>query len=278
MGFIGAVVGVLGTILVAYLFSSRSRLATQINSLELVGRNSALPAGIEFFFKGAKVPKVTLSRIAIWNFGNTTLRGDQIVESDPLRIVTSEGSAILEATTLKCTRSVNDFLVFPRQGIQNEVVCKFDFLDPRDGASIEIIHTGSDKLEVMGTLRGVPKKIKVIGVPKQEEKTKSQSGGSPFVMRVLGLVVTMGGLSFVLMSLLRPQVEPNNRPLVIGMGLLFGMLGFTLIWLARLMPPAQLSTQITTIEPKKPFWRLRKWTVFAHTTESCILFRTPFHP
>ena len=90
-GFAGIVIGIFA----AYSFRPRSRLATQTNSLEVLGRRPVLPAEISFVFRGQQVPSVTLSRIALWNVGNTTLKGDQIVAADPLRIVTSTGSNCL---------------------------------------------------------------------------------------------------------------------------------------------------------------------------------------
>src|SRR5262245_6738960 len=82
IGLVGIFIGIIGTVLVGYVFSPRSRLAARINTLQIVGPNAALPEELEFVYKGVKVPKVTLSRIAIWNIGNTTLRGDQIVSTD----------------------------------------------------------------------------------------------------------------------------------------------------------------------------------------------------
>ena len=45
---------------VAYSFKPRPRMTTQINTLELLGRDAALPTDIEFLFKGNKVPKVAM--------------------------------------------------------------------------------------------------------------------------------------------------------------------------------------------------------------------------
>ena len=151
-GLFGGLIGVVGIVLFVAT-RSRSRIAAQINSLELVGGNSVLPDEIEFLFRGTKVPKVTLSRIAVWNSGNQTLTGDQIVDGDPLRIVTSEGSEILEASILKRTRQVNEFSCVRVNDVPNGAFCRFDYLDPQDGALIQIIHTGTDKVQVVGTLR-----------------------------------------------------------------------------------------------------------------------------
>ena len=119
IGIGGIFIGILG-----YWARPRSRLAAQTNTLQLVGPNAVLPSQIEFLFRGDKVPNVTMSKIAIWNSGNTTVKGDQIVSSDPLRIVTSTGSNILEAIIENRTRQVNDFSCVVRRSATNEVECR----------------------------------------------------------------------------------------------------------------------------------------------------------
>src|SRR5437899_7871007 len=109
---VGTIIGISGVligIVLWYASKSRSRLAAQANTLQLAGPNAVFPDELEFLFKGSKVPNVTMSRVAIWNIGNTTLKGDQITTSDPLRIITSDGSVVLEATIRDSTRKVNDF-------------------------------------------------------------------------------------------------------------------------------------------------------------------------
>lgn len=254
-GLIGGLLGVLGVVL--FLASrSRSRIAAQINSLELVGVKSVLPNEIEFLFRGTKVPKVTLSRIAIWNIGNTTLTGDQIVESDPLLIVTSDGSEILEVTVTRQTREVNQFSCVHLDGFDpNKARCYFDYLDPQDGALVQVIHTGTEKVEVVGTLRGIKKRILVKSVTKKDETKYSEAGaGSQHVGKFIGFVMFLGGLAFLLVALLNPPAhDPHETTLILFAGCAFIVMGIASYWLSSFMPPPPLSTQITTIDPKKQF-------------------------
>jgi hypothetical protein len=252
LGLIGGLVGLVGIVL--FLATrSRSRIAAQINSLELVGVNSVLPNEIEFLFKGNRVPKVTLSRIAIWNIGNTTLRGDQIVAGDPLRIVTSDHSEILEATILSRTRDVNQFSCNRQQDLLNEATCEFDYLDPQDGALIQVIHTGTDKVGVVGTLRGIRKRILVTSVTKKDETKKPNAGtGSQLAGKVLGIGSFLLGLVIALIALLKPSPDAKDAKGVLLTGGVFMFLGIVAYWASRFMPPTILNTQITTIDPKKP--------------------------
>jgi hypothetical protein len=197
--WIGTAVGIIGIVsglVLAYSFRPRSRLAAQTNTLELAGSNAVLPNEIEFLFRGNTVPNVTMSRIAIWNIGNTTIKGDQIVNSDPLRIVTSDGSNVLEATIRNRTRQVNGISCLLRQGTSNEVECRFDYLDPSDGALIQLIHTGSDEIKVLGTLRGIPKGVLMRSVPKQKPQIQSQL--SPNAVKLIALVFIFVGICLLI--------------------------------------------------------------------------------
>jgi hypothetical protein len=253
IGVVGAVVGVIGVIL-AYSFKSKSRLAAQTNTLELIGRNAILPNGIEFLFRGNKVPKVTLSRVAIWNIGNTTIEGKQIVTSDPLRIVISQGSDVLEATVRSRTREVNHVSCTSRPGAANEVECRFDYLDPGDGALIQLIHTGNDIVKVLGTLRGVPKGILMGSAPKRKPQNEYQM--STFGVKVIGLGFV--GLGLALTVLITVGAVAPSAPFwtVAGVCLPTICCGLLIFFAVRYMPPTLLSTQMTSNEPKKRFWKI----------------------
>jgi hypothetical protein len=255
--WLGTLIGVVAGIIIAYFFKSRSRLAAQINTLELVGPNAVLPNDIEFLFRGNKVPNVTMSRIAIWNIGNTTIKGDQIVSSDPLRIITSEGSSILEATIRNRTRQVNDFSCALRQGTSNEIECRFDYLDSGDGALIQLIHTGNDKLKVAGTFRGISKDILIAGrARKQTPPNEPQLSTRGAKLLALGFSV-VGALLLILVCTGTIHSSQTSA-LPTDAGIVFTFTGLILFFTIRYMPPNKIRTQMTSNEPRKAFWP--KWT------------------
>ncbi len=245
--WIGTIVGLAGIIIGIYLALSlrpRPRLAAQINTLDLVGPNAVLPEGIEFLFRGHKVPKVTLSRIAFWNIGNTTIKGDQIVSSDPLRIVLGENASVLETTVLVRTRTVNDFACLNRPTAEGEVECRFDFLDPNDGVLIQIIHTGTNKLEVTGTLRGVPKGVLRVPPP-QKEKPKESRALSRFLAKLIGLASGFAGLLAIVGAL-----RVGDWGLTVAGALLMTVGVLLLVSIGRI-PPSGLNPEITSNEPRQ---------------------------
>jgi hypothetical protein len=91
----------------------------------------------------------------LWNAGNTSVSGSDIVGADPLRISLILDATIVEARVAQNTRIVNGVTVSLVPGQKNEALIDFDFLDSDDGAHIELLHTAESVAAVMhGTIRG----------------------------------------------------------------------------------------------------------------------------
>jgi hypothetical protein len=179
------------------------------------------------------------------------------VDSDPLRIIVSEGSSILDTAVLNRTRLANDVSCALRPDSGNEIECRFDYLDPGDGALIQLIHTGTDKVQVSGSLRGLPKGVLIIGTPRKETPQK-QRELSPLATRLLALLFLFLGVALLAVTI-TGRVSPAEKwPIFALVGIMFTTLGLIFLLGVRYMPPRTLSTQITSNEPTKPFWRI--WT------------------
>ena len=158
-GWIGTIVGLAGIVLavVFYLRSCRrARLACQIDHVTLVGGPGAAFEGeVEIRFAGAVVPRITLSKIVIWNNGDRTISGTDLVERDPLRVEVPAAGRILKHTIVRQPRTVNAWHV--DQPSSNRLDLSFDFLDPGDGIRLEVIHSQLGReLDLTGTIRGIP--------------------------------------------------------------------------------------------------------------------------
>lgn len=163
--WLGVAIGIIG-LLAAYIFYRRSLIRSKIsfirNSLFVIGQHSEFPSELEVFYRGKKVPLVTKSKVIIWNAGNSTISGAQIVETDPLRIELAKGCEVLDVEIERTTRKTNAFHVAVLPECANVIRCHFDYLEPQDGAVIRVIHTASD-IVVKGTLRGIPKGLSNLG-------------------------------------------------------------------------------------------------------------------
>ena len=152
--------------------------------------SDALPSEIDVQYRGVSIPRLTKSVLIIWNNGENTLSGADIVEKDPLRMVVGNDGAILSVSVLKTSRAVNDFQVFTRPSFSSsEARISFDFLDANDGAVIEVLHTSANrKPSLQGTMRGLPQGFSNLGQftrPKPKKQKKKPSGPLSVVTAVL---------------------------------------------------------------------------------------------
>lgn len=167
VGLLGLIVGLIGLLL---YFKGRigARPTCQMRSLRLLGKEEqALPPEVEIHFKQKNIPRLTLTRVYLWNGGKESMRGSQIVQDDPLRCEFEPSDEILKAQVAACTRPFNKVTLQTPDARPYCVLIDFDYLDPADGARIDILHTSKLRYpKLHGSLRGIPKGvIRVISSP-----------------------------------------------------------------------------------------------------------------
>jgi hypothetical protein len=77
-----------------------------------------------------------------------------VAPREPIRIYFPKEIRILECTTLRVTDVSNNFQATP--DIENSVLVQFDFLNQKDGALVQVLHSGAseDETEIEGQLIG----------------------------------------------------------------------------------------------------------------------------
>ena len=162
----GTAIGVLGIVL-AVVFYMRSRrktaLAYQTSHVTLVGgRGPAFPDEVEIRFSGTVVQRVTTTRVVLWNSGNQTVYGQNIVTLDPLRIELSADRTILKTEILREPKKVNGWKV--TETSPSHLRLEFDYLEPRDGLVLKVTHSGSRcEFRIAGTIQGIPAGLNDLG-------------------------------------------------------------------------------------------------------------------
>jgi len=265
----------LGAIILAYIFyvrgKSTPRLVYQERSVRLIGGDDpALPEDVTVTFAGVEVPRLSKSVVVLWNAGNTTIRGSEIVERQPLRIAVGaidEGARVLEARVTQVRRKVNAISAALDPADAQLVRLTFDYLDSGDGARIEVLHTSRFPVAlVIGSIRGVPKGCLDWGqLPPSYSRRPWRSTRSPFRIiarllsrypRLAAAFVLVVGVTFVVVGLL-PDVfialvpslgeagtpmltrgHPNWVPVVFG--LLYTTPMLSLLWSMRRRYPREL--------------------------------------
>ncbi|MEC1268956.1 hypothetical protein P9C27_10465 [Bacillus vallismortis] len=158
-GWIGSLIGFIGILFALYShYKNRkvNELTYTFKSERVVGKNNKAPEDIEIIFKGKSVERVTNTQMTVWNSGNVTIEGKNIVEKDPVRIEISEGQEIISATILEKSNDANDFNIKIDENNSNILEVKFDYLDSSDGAVIEILHTDNKNFyKLKGSIKGL---------------------------------------------------------------------------------------------------------------------------
>lgn len=252
--WVGPLIGLVGVAVALILYrASRvgARPAYQSRALRLIGPDEkVLPEEVEIRFKGQPVDRLTKTHIVLWNSGKALLRGSDIVETDPLRCDFSQGSRVLEVRVVKASRAANEFEARPVPDLPNRVLLTFDYLDLRDGAVVEILHTDSKPYpEIMGTIRGVPRGAVDWG-PILPPRTRGFSHSFPLRNFLYGMVIiALAIMAYGIVS--QPYVVPpelvgltglvRRRIDILVSGAMSVAFPLLVLWLTRRRFPKNLS-------------------------------------
>ncbi len=193
-GWVGSFIGIFGIILAIYFYvkSQRSiRLSAQISRLTIIGQHvTNVPQDVKITYKGGEIQQLSKTNVILWNDGTETINGTSIVESAPICIFFDKKTTILRSQIVKESRKVNNAHSNLIDGDSKKVKVTFDFLDPKDGINIEILHDSKSIPQISGTVRGLPSGIKIVSATNLFEKTPTTKVLAPKF--VLGLSALIG--------------------------------------------------------------------------------------
>ncbi len=162
LGIVLGIIGILASLIgipVAFIVARRTRqlpdLRHAINFDVILNPDDRLLGhGLSMQIGDRPINSISRSRVALWNHRGDTIRGGDIVDSDPLRIEFGEGDIALQARILSTSRPQTRLTPTIDVAGKSSVNLTFDFLDAGDGAIFEIVHLGPEKPVVLGTIRG----------------------------------------------------------------------------------------------------------------------------
>lgn len=264
--WVGSILGIVGVsaAIVFYLRSRQvSRLSFQREHHTIIGgANAAFPKEVTIYYEGKPVDMVTATRYVIWNSGNTTLHGNQIVETDSLRLELVGEGRVLKTTLLNVTRKVNGVTFSPWDPLHwsgdstkghRVVKIDFDYLDPGDGLAIEVIYSGTNSLLTLdGTLRGLPSGLTDFGRSASEFTRRTARFMKPFGLSSGVFTAAVAVFSFGAFFLLpwltsQPTVDKgvsviatDFRWLLVLNGIMYGIISWRSTVLSRRRYPQSL--------------------------------------
>jgi len=154
---VAAVLAIPVTWLLARRGRQRPDLRYALDFDVLVSVADGIPkAGLRIAASEREISRISRTRIAFWNARGDTVRGSDVVGSDPVRLCFPTGDSPLSVRVLTSSRRqvALTATALPDVGDESAVSVEFDFLDAKDGGVVEILHEGLEPPRLVGTVRG----------------------------------------------------------------------------------------------------------------------------
>jgi len=161
----GALIGIIGILLtiigipVTFIVARRSRQRPDLRYLVdfdvlLRPTDQLFDEGLYMTLGPQKIDSLSRTRLAFWNQRGDTVRSADVLESDPLRLQFSSKDQPLQARVITMSRTQISLETTLDSEFESCALINFDFLDAGDGGVVEVIHQGTEKPVLVGTIRG----------------------------------------------------------------------------------------------------------------------------
>lgn len=145
---------------------------------------------IEIRFQDKNIDKLTVTKLTVWNSGNTAISKDNVAPADPLRLSLKKAE-ILNCRIVKQTDERGKFEAQPDSA--EEVRFSFDYFDPNDGFKCEIIHTGEEAgIKLCAKIIGSKKSIHIGNTCSKKDYVKSVVMG--IITIIMGSIIIISYL------------------------------------------------------------------------------------
>jgi hypothetical protein len=166
---------------------------------EIIGLGSDAPPEVKVSFNDREIKELYRAVIVFFNNGNQAIRREDVVKS--VVVDFGDGQILKDPVLLAISREENDFSV--NRVEDNRLELGFEYLGHRDGACIEVLHSGGKLPAIGGTIIDTP--IKRVRGFAEEMKSPSVVGA---VMMGIGFVFVAVYAGIMLSYLLSHMTEP----------------------------------------------------------------------
>jgi hypothetical protein len=155
LGLLTSLIGIPLTFYFARKGRQRPHLAYATDHTILISPSGdLLDGGLKLLFEGREIASVSRTRIALWSSSGDTVKGVDIVESDPLRIALVDTDKLLQMRVLSLSRKQLGVDLSIDSENPASAILGFDFLDAGDGFMVEVVYEGREPPALRGTIRG----------------------------------------------------------------------------------------------------------------------------
>lgn len=157
VNFLSIGLGILGVVLAIlfYLKSKNKKLPLyEIRSYNIISNKiEDYKNYLEVSYKNKKVDNLTISKIVIWNSGNTTILKEDIPKSNNFSILLNENSKIFDFSVIY-NDDIDRALNLKKKN--KKILIDFNYLEPKTGFILKLIHSGenSNSIVISGKVIG----------------------------------------------------------------------------------------------------------------------------
>lgn len=154
--FILAIAGIFFSVYY-YKRSKKEKLPKYLlRTVNLVRENIQKIDRINILYDGKTVNNLSITKIALWNGGKSTIDNKDIAKKDPLRLAISNDYKFLDAEIIYQKNTSNDFEISISDD-QKNIYITFDYFDFEEGIVLQVFHTGhkSSDISLMGQIKSV---------------------------------------------------------------------------------------------------------------------------
>lgn len=155
MTIIGIIIGIFGNYYFSRIGKKEKEPCWSLKGENLIHGKISQKSGLEISYQGQRVESLTISQLYFWNNGAETIKGSDLVKTDPIRIVAAKNIFILD-TSILCLSDVTNQIVTNLHPDKTHVDISFEYLDKGQGAIFQVVHTGESPkhLSMAGKLIG----------------------------------------------------------------------------------------------------------------------------
>jgi hypothetical protein len=156
LAYRGEILAALSIVLaiVVYIKSRRFKSAFYfVETNHIIGSAPRRFRGLEVLYNGSNIESFSASKIFLWNRGTEAIRGTDIAPAAPLLVNQRDGEVILDHKVLYCSSPHSKVSSHSQEN--GGVLIAFDYLDPKNGLILEVLHTGGPgTISVSGSIIG----------------------------------------------------------------------------------------------------------------------------
>lgn len=139
-----AIFGFIFAIISHFSNKEKKEFSYVIKSNALIRKKKSKFDKLMIKYDGQQIEDFYISKITIWNSGNKTINESDMVNSKEITISVEEGDLILDSEVIVTSEETNNFTI--RKIDDRTIKVLFDYTDRKDGAVVQIIHTGTSEI------------------------------------------------------------------------------------------------------------------------------------